>query len=306
MPWVAIFSLGLCAACAPEADVECATAGGAVVASSGALYGASTQPVLIHLSEAQRGALVVVAPLGHLARSACTGVYIGDGLILTARHCNFSGGIRVRLANSNAEFIPTELTAHSTLDLLALRFSAADATELLARAEPIPIMRSQLGAAWLGTSVLLAGAGLAEDNSTGELRFTAESISDLDASSISVDGKGVSGACLGDSGGPLLARGSDGSARVIGILSRGSDSCKGVDDYTRVDAVNSWLGLSEAPPIDSPGCGDLDAAGVCQAHTAMWCRDEKLVVQACSATQSCRWNPDAGGFRCQPADPCTE
>jgi secreted trypsin-like serine protease len=56
-----------------------------------------------------------------------------------------------------------------------------------------------------------------------------------------VDGEGRTGACAGDSGGPLLVADSSGQARVAGVLDRGSADCLGLDLYTRIDALADWI-----------------------------------------------------------------
>jgi secreted trypsin-like serine protease len=73
----------------------------------------------------------------------------------------------------------------------------------------------------------------------------------LDATSLRVDGGGLTGACGGDSGGPLLARRQDGSFEVLGILSVGSRTCRGIDVHLRVDTQLRWLGQSGTGPCSS-------------------------------------------------------
>ena len=56
----------------------------------------------------------------------------------------------------------------------------------------------------------------------------------------------VSGACGGDSGGPLFVRNNDSCGgglnyRQIGLLSYGDGDCDGMDVYTRVNQYNGWI-----------------------------------------------------------------
>ena len=68
-----------------------------------------------------------------------------------------------------------------------------------------------------------------------------------------------SGACFGDSGGPLLANdlvGQDGAPTEVGITSRGEGNCSTTapDTFTRVDAISPWAGAviaAAAPSLPS-------------------------------------------------------
>jgi secreted trypsin-like serine protease len=57
---------------------------------------------------------------------------------------------------------------------------------------------------------------------------------------------GKTGACVGDSGGPLLGKTMDGRIEVLGLLEAGSASCTGEDFYTRLDRLKSWEPLTSA------------------------------------------------------------
>ncbi len=67
-----------------------------------------------------------------------------------------------------------------------------------------------------------------------------ERVTSVEESFIITDGAGVSGACNGDSGGPLLTRDASGELQLAGVLSGGSASCTGVDEYVRADAIADW------------------------------------------------------------------
>jgi secreted trypsin-like serine protease len=93
----------------------------------------------------------------------------------------------------------------------------------------------------LGKTVQLSGFGLTEDGRTGRLHFVAEPVVDVTDRTIEVNGFQRSGACTGDSGGPLLASDENGLAALIGILAQGDNRCTGSDRYTRIDIVRDWL-----------------------------------------------------------------
>ncbi len=88
--------------------------------------------------------------------------------------------------------------------------------------------------------VELSGFGQTDDGATGR-RFAVEAVSVVNDASISVSGAGVSGACAGDSGGPLLTRNESGDVAALGILSQGSPDCVGTDRYVRLLGVLDWL-----------------------------------------------------------------
>jgi hypothetical protein len=173
--------------------------------------------------------------------------------------------------------------------------------------QPIPIDATGVGQLVAGDVAELAGYGLTESQSSGSLRFLVERIVSIDSGSITVNGFGASGACLGDSGGPLLVRTPDGTLTVAGVLSAGSETCTADDHYVRLDALGSWVAslVSASPPTDRE-CGTIGAQGRCLYGSAMWCANAQLEATPCTGDQSCGWDPGASGFRCvaRASDPC--
>jgi hypothetical protein len=143
--------------------------------------------------------------------------------------------------------------------------------------------------------------------SAGELGFAVEPIEYVEATSITVNGYGSNGACVGDSGGPLLVRGPDGAVVVAGVLSIGNATCLDDDTYERLDTLASWITAVTGPISPGlPTCGGITAQGRCLYGSALWCTGSELEAQACDAGQRCGWDVTASAFRCvsPPSDPC--
>jgi hypothetical protein len=158
-----------------------------------------------------------------------------------------------------------------------------------------------------GALLEIAGNGVSASGASGQLHFAVESAVTVDAVSVTMSNAGISGACSGDSGGPVLARAADGSVRVVGALSLGSGSCTGTDTYVRLDSVYDWVRatVGSAPPsIDD--CGGITAEGRCFGTVAAWCESSRIAGSSCGSGTECGWSASASGYRCVPSgsDPC--
>jgi hypothetical protein len=198
----------------------------------------------VHLDCAERLAIVRVVSRVETISKSCTGVVVAERLVLTAKHCQLGPDVDVEFGHDEVRPVLalTSLPAisHPTLDLLALPLPASEQVAQLTL-RPLPPIDDVLDSTWIGRSAQMCGFGLTERGSIGELGFVTEPITGVDSESIEVEAKGDSGACEGDSGGPLLALDRTGQVRTLGVLSQGDSTCTGRDQYLRVDTLGPWL-----------------------------------------------------------------
>jgi hypothetical protein len=157
------------------------------------------------------------------------------------------------------------------------------------------------------THVQLAGFGSTRAGSLGTLGYLVEPVKFIDSVFITVTGQGRSGACEGDSGGPLLVRDDNGAVRIWGVLSAGSSSCRDDDVYIRLDRANEWLAANvDQLAQPSSACGPMGSAGRCYGDRAVFCEQGELRAQSCRAGSGCGYDVDAQGYRCvdRALDPC--
>jgi hypothetical protein len=182
-------------------------------------------------------------PIGALVTSndasvvVCTATVIGAGIGLTAAHCGGIGMLAFRVGETATPVPVRDPIVHPFLDVMAFAFDDTG----LPTTQPLALFGGSIGRGWEGELVTLAGVGETETGDTGQLRFVREPIVDVNATEIRVDGMGRSGACGGDSGGPVLIADRDGMFRVAGVLDRGAPSCLGVDVFIKVEAFAEWL-----------------------------------------------------------------
>ena len=188
----------------------------------------------------------------------CSGTIIAPTWVLTATHCGLRGGAEF-CVGERADDPSTCMGSLRAYDNPAGDMTLVeldrDARQALPALVPIPILTDDMDQGWIGRTAEAAGYGQQEDGGYGEREFTAEPIVSLDADDVTIDGEGRHGVCFGDSGGPVMAVGADGSARVAGNLSNGDGSCVGRDHYTRVDVHRAWIEEHTGPTLPPEGCG---------------------------------------------------
>ncbi len=270
---------------------------------------ASPQEVYLGLAEPQTRAIVLVTDGTKPDGAFCSGAFVAPDWVITAAHCLAIPSLVVIALPGGGEpslVLPVARTVrHPDYDVALLEVSSSSKAQSI---EPVGIVGSEVVSIGTGVVVEMAGYGITRSHPERALHFLVESVVSSDATTITVSGFDASGACEGDSGGPLLARDRDGSPVVVGVLSAGSAGCRGKDEYARVDTLGDWVKqVVGTPTTGNRACGGITAEGRCLYGDALWCAGAELVAKTCTSGQHCGWDREAAGFRCvdPSADPCS-
>lgn len=195
-------------------------------------------------------AVLLDAPAG--PSPICTATRIAPGVVLTAGHCVRDVAmdeLLVRTAEDQARSVETagngcasgalapiessvvvRFVRHDELDLAVLFLEDAREARSAVRARrPVEI----------GQEAAIAGFGTTETSERGTLRAIEVDVLSVEPQWVTIQARG-GGACTGDSGGPLYTW-IDGELTLHGVLSRGSATCYGKDEYVPVLAANDWI-----------------------------------------------------------------
>ncbi len=265
------------------------------------LFHASDSAPYLAPSEAERAAIGRLEAPGNAV--VCTATRIAPYWLLAARHCEISGKLRFQSDGAPGDVL--EWVRHPELDVALARVSPDPcAMEGAAPATVLPIVEPEPEPSPAPSRATLAGYGLTEERSMGDLEFLVEAVVARDDTSVTVGGFGRSGACSGDSGGPLLIRDRHGRVAVLGVLSRGDSTCDGEDIYVRVDSLLEWIGAHVELPLVANGCGEIDERGRCVEGRAVWCENGGIVSESCEGETTCGFDSGAGAYRCSAAPLC--
>jgi hypothetical protein len=280
------------------------------------LVNGAAQENYLGLANAQINAIVQVVDGARLNGALCSGTFVAPAWVVTSRHCLQIVSPKVVVqgqAQTPWAILPVVASvAHPTEDVALLQVDLAAVDAGIADGGVFGVAPMQAGGASVrqlspGDTVEMGGYGITETRATRSLRFLAESIVRVDPAVITVSGFGSSGACEGDSGGPLLVRGPDGSAVVAAVLSIGSATCLEEDTYVRLDSVQEWIRATIGSQAGGERqCGAITEQGRCLFGQALWCSASTLVAHVCTGATKCGWDPNRAGFGCVDpvADPC--
>lgn len=268
------------------------------------LYQGASQPSHTTLSDSQ--ILSIGSLEDDIGTTFCTGTLIRRGWVISAGHCNIenltwfrtgvnSGGevrfkILRRFPIANHDVILFEISENNEDETGVLSFS------------PIELWTEHNSDVWLGNDATLVGFGYDENGKVGDRRFLQESITEVSETTIVVDGNGSSGACVGDSGGPLLFNDKDGPDKIIGVLSIGSSSCLGIDTYIRIDYLYDRI-VSIIDNDSGSSCASVTYEGICSnTKNTVYCENGQLINEYCEEDLYCAFSNQVNAYRCISTD----
>jgi len=291
----------------------------------------SVEPRAIALSASEQLAVGWMSKFRQPGDTFCTGTLITSRVVITAKHCTdeyrydeMFFGLGREPTQSRVVFDLSRKIEHPTEDvaLLILNQDAVDTLNELNRGNPgsensvtpIAVNRHTLTGPdrdeLIGRIVEVTGYGETNDVTRSGRYFAQVELTDINNKFVVVDGKGDSGLCFGDSGGPVLAVNLRGKPVILGVESKGDPNCSGVDYLARLDSLRDWVddGIRStwmSLPVGSP-CRDLTFLGRCVGNTVEWCDENQVINRLdCSVRQSvCLYVNHTDGYYCARPPHC--
>lgn len=247
----------------------------------------TSEPVLGGVLDDSHPSVVALRTTPDAPRATfCSATAIGPRAVLTAAHCvhNFdvatlslTTGALARSPETTISVEQTHVAPGFTGDPNVDTAAGTDLAVVIAKSElGVPVVPLSRAAPSIGAHVTLVGYGLssATDLETRGTRRSAEVIISGVCSLLVQFGDDVTNACHGDSGGPLLSRGTA-VEELVAVVSYGRTAkCEPPTHAVRVDAYAAWIDTVLAgrtgggPEIASDCAKDAGAADTAVADAA--------------------------------------
>ena len=246
----------------------------------------------------------------------CSGTLVAPTVVLAAAHCveNLSPGSDVRFVvgenymSPENSFRAREWHYHPSYPGssggygvpnydLSVIILETDATAY--GLEPIPVNLERYNLA--GQTIQAVGYGVTMPSGGWNSRryWTTLPVVADQVLWYTVDGRGTTGVCSGDSGGPMLYDIPGQGVRVMGVVSSGEEGCVDLSYYPRTDSAVDWL----LGYVDLGPCGWETLEGRCDGQTAVWCEADTVLTHDCASFGYVCGLDGSGYYRCVPPPP---
>ena len=316
-----------------------ATASGSPVDTvSQAIVNGSRAPRAVGLKPGEILAIGALTNFNDPTESFCTGTLITNRVVVTAAHCIARKNGSVLTAGEISFVVGEDPSVNGTLfgvanvqvhpqynpqsnvanepDVAILTLDQ-NANALVPDIVPIEFNRHPLtgldAEALVDRTVEIGGYGETRSDERGRF-FTSLPIISISDLTLAIDGRGLTGACGGDSGGPILTLNMRGTPVILGVLRGGSDDCVSRDNYVRLDveSIREWLEeqISMTWPTYPVGalCDNLTFHGRCVAEHVEYCGEDFLVKRkdclGTSRQQTCSFINLEAGYDCRDISTC--
>ncbi len=239
----------------------------------------ATSPIVDGVLERGEDAVVLVKIAGGIA--SCTGTFVSDQVVLTAKHCVQTDGADLPFAPNlmtvgvGSEFRTTTDYAVRRIDTTPGSYRSnlfgligEDVAAITIRpnrngelpdVEPLAYRRES-PADLVGEEVTFVGFGRTDTGGSGQKFTRTGTLNRIDGSVLISAGN----ICQGDSGGPMIYEGSP--RQVVGVASFGrsatGDACPAIEDGH--NTIDGHLGIIDMAIFESGGC-PFEAPEVCNS-----------------------------------------